>query len=332
MDQIALIGPKDGESLKWHIKFSEKYNPLIERTIYIHCSTDEVLESIAEFRDREKVLFIPEEDILDPKSCQNKWIYQQLLKLSVDKLRETHNLSEQFLFTDVDTIPFREVEDKDFFHEGEPIFYIASEHEKPVLGRTFMIPENPVSHSQAFIDWHYGMSWTTWDLLQINPKNRVSAIDACVLWSQRILRKLKRYIEDKSGLPWQEAILNSLLKFFCLHRKHFIKNDGFREVSFSSQATVGKENIVPIDELIKKGRLGFSEWQLYAHFVSFINENKKMWLGQMGRHPKPHVGEFNTTVSTQDELRKILKNQTHAAFIYFYPGLDSMDEVLKDYC
>lgn len=332
MDQVALIGPRDGASLKWHIEFSEKNNPLIERTLYIHCDTQEVLEAIKPFKDRPKIFFIPERDILDPEICQNKWIYQQLLKLSVDKLRETHNLSELFLFTDVDTIPFRKVEEKDFFHNGVPIFYIASEHENPVLGRTFQAPENPVSHNQIFVDWHYGMSWTTWDLLQINPKHRVSAIDACVLWSQRILRKLKRYIEDKSGLLWHDAILNSLHKFFCLHRKHFFKSEGFREISFSSQNTVDKDNIIPINELIQNGRLGFSEWQLYAHFVAFIHENKKMYLGQMGRHPKPHVGEFNTAVSTSSELRKILETNSFPAFIYFYPGLENMDEVLADYC
>ena len=332
MDQVALVGPRDGNSLKWHIQFSEKNNPLIERTFYIHCETDEVRKHISELPSSEKVIFIPESKLLNPEVCQNKWIYQQLLKLSVDNLRESHNLSELFLFTDVDTIPFREIEEKDFFHEGEPIFYVTTEHEQPVLGRKFQAPEKPVALNQAYIDWHYGMSWTTWDLLGIKPQSRVSAIDACVLWSQRILRKLKRHLEDQSGLPWQEAILNSLVKFFCLHRKHFVKNEGFREVSFSSQITVAKENIVPIEELLQRGRLGFSEWQLYAHFVSFVNDNKKMWLGQMGRHPKPHVGEFNTQLSSKDELRNILNKQTHSAFIYFYPGLDEMAEVLEDYC
>lgn len=332
MDQVALVGPRDGNSLKWHIHFSRKNNSLISRTFYIHCETDEVLESISKLDAPDNVFFIPESKVLDASVCQNKWIYQQLLKLSVDKLRESHDLTEQFLFTDVDTIPFRKVEKKDFFHEGDPIFYITTEHEQPVLGRSFQPPEKAVALNQAYIDWHYGMSWTTWDLLGIKPEYRVSAIDACVLWSQRVLRKLKRHLEEQSGLPWEEAILNSLVKFYCLHRKHFVKNEGFREVSFSSQISVSKEDIVPLEELLQRGRLGFSEWQLYAHFVSYINDNKKMWLGHMGRHPKPHVGEFNTAVSTEEELRTILDNQAHSAFIYFYPGLDHMADVLEDYC
>ena len=332
MDQVALIGPKDGQSLKWHVEFSERNNPLIERTFYIHCETESVLKAIQPFKTKSNLTFIPESEVLSPSICQNKWIYQQLLKLSIDKLRDKYNLSELFLFTDVDTIPFRKIEEKDFFHKGEPIFYISSEHEAPVLSREFQAPTKKVADNLSFIDWHYGMSWTTWDLLGINPQYRISAIDACVLWSQRILRKLKRHIESRFELPWEEAILNSLLKFFYSHRKHFVKKEGFREVSFSSQASVTKNQTVPLQELLNNGRLGFSEWQLYAHFVSFVNTNKNSWLGQMGKHSKPHVGEFNTSLSTQEELRNILNKGSHPAFIYFYPGLTGMDEVLKDYC
>lgn len=71
---------------------------------------------------------------------------------------------------------------------------------------------------------------------------------------------------------------------------------------------------------------------LYAHFVTFVNKNKNIWLGQMGTHPKPNVGEFNTDLSKESDLRKILESGSHPAFIYFYPGLKGMDEVLKDYC
>ena len=111
------------------------------------------------------------------------------------------------------------------------------------------------------------------------------------------------------------------MKFFISHRKHFFKEEGFREVSFKSQSTVQRHETVPLEELIQRGRLGFSEWQLYAHFVSFIHQNKKLWLGQMGRHPKPHVGEFNTSVSKAEELRTIIiESGSHPAFIYFYPG------------
>ena len=331
MDQVALIGPNDGDSLKWHIKFNEKNNALVERTFYVHCETEKVLELTAQFKDKENLIFIPESEIVNPSICQNKWIYQQLIKLSTDKLRDSHNLSEIFLFTDVDTIPFRKIEEKDFFHEGEPIFYISSEHEAPVLSRKFQVPEKKITQNQSFLNWHYGMSWTSWDLLGIKPECRVSAIDACVLWSQRTLRKLKRHIENRFDLPWEEAILNSLLKFFCAHRKHFVMKEGFREVSFSAQTVVSKEQTVPLEQLIQNGRLGFSEWQLYAHFVAFVNKNKNLWIGQMGNHPKPHIGEFNTAVSKENELRTLLQKGYHPAFIYFYPGLTGMDSVLQDY-
>lgn len=255
MDQVALIGPKDGQSLKWHIEFSKKNNPLVERTFYIHCETEAVAKAIEPFKNQDKLIFIPEGEILNPDICQNKWIYQQLLKLSADKLRDMYDLSELFLFTDVDTIPFRKVEKQDFFHEGEPIFYISSEHEAPISSREFQVPDKKALQNQSFLNWHYGMSWTSWDLLGIEPQHRISAIDACVLWSQKTLRKLKRHLEERSELPWEEAILNSLFKFFCAHRKYFVKKEGFREISFSAQTKVPNEQTVPMADLVQSGRL-----------------------------------------------------------------------------
>ena len=332
MDQVALIGPRDGNSLKWHILFNEKNNQLIERTFYVYCETPEIEKFVERYRNRSNLIFIPESDLLSAKIWPNKWIYQQLLKLSVDKLRDSHDLSELFLFTDVDTIPFKKISDKDLFHNGEPVFYISTEHEAPVLSREFQPPINKVPLHQNYLEWHYAMSWTTWDLLGIQPENKISAIDACVLWSQRVMKKLKRPVEEISGLSWQESILNSLVKFFSSHRNHFIKQEGFREISFTARENLASDKTVLLNELISNCRLGFSEWQLYAHFMTFINKNSKSWIGQMGRHPKPHIGEFNTANSSNNDLKKILDSGAHPSFIYFYPGIDSAGEVLENYC
>ena len=95
-------------------------------------------------------------------------------------------------------------------------FIFLQKHEAPVLSRAFQVPEKKVTHDQLFVDWHYGMSWTTWDLLGIKPEHRVSAIDACVLWNQRILRKLKRHIEDRFDPPLERShsqFLNEVFYF-----------------------------------------------------------------------------------------------------------------------
>lgn len=328
MDQITLIGPNDGKSLKFHIESTRIYNHLVDRTFYIYAETPEVSRIINTFHDSPNINFVAESDLVHPEICSNKWIYQQLLKLSVDQLRNSHNLSELFLFTDVDTIAIRDIKEDLFFRDGQPMYYMRSRHQKPVLCKEYQAVEEAIPEPSNYLEWHYAMTWSTLNLLGLQNASELAAIDACVIWSQKTLRRLKRHVEKLSQLPWQHAILNSWLQFLCGHQAHFHQETGFRDIAFSQQTP---KEILSLEHLQSKIRLGFSEWQLYAYFNTYIEKSDKRWLGLMGNAKGPHVGEFNEIVSKQNVLTSVLKAEDPTPFLYFYPSIHESEKLLMDY-
>ena len=327
MDQVALIGPNDGKSLKYHVEASRKYNTLIQRTFYICAETPEISQLVQKINS-ENVIFIPESTLLSPQICSNKWIYQQLLKLSVDQLRNSHNLSELFLFTDVDTIAIRDVKEDLFFRDGQPIYYMRSRHAKPILCKEYQETDEALPVQQNYLDWHYAMTYSTLDLLNLKNKPELSAIDACVIWSQKTLRRLKRHIEKVNGLPWQHAIVNKWIQFLCKHQAYFQQESGFRNISFSQRKT---DKVLSVEYLHSNIRLGFSEWQLYTYFNSYIEKSDKRWLGLMGKANGPHVAEFNEAASNQEVLKEVLNSKTPPSFLYFYPAIQKSEKLLNEY-
>ena len=329
MDQVSLVGPNDAASLKYHIECTALFNPEIRRTFYIYAENRHLTE-LAELLQSDKCLFIAESQLLDPQICRNKWIYQQLLKLSVDQLHKTHNLSELFLFTDVDTLPLRPVKRDLFFRGDTPLYYTHSEHESPTMTRNYTTPENPVAAEASFAEWHYSMTWSSLQLLGIQQADRLGAIDACVIWSQRTLRKLKRHVEKTTSLSWSEAIINKWLQFICTHQQCFFRCEGFRNIEFRRAHQAEKSAIIGIEELQQNLRLGFSEWQLYTYFTVYFEKAERRWLGLLGNNPGPHVCEFHNSMP-QSQLQAILDNQGATPFLYFYPGINGSEETLNKY-
>jgi len=329
MDQVTLIGPEDAGSLRFHMECTKRFNPLVERTFYIYAECPAVIEAIKKC-EGEKCLFIPESELLTPKVCANKWIYQQLLKLSVDSLHGTHNLSELFLFTDVDTLALREVKEELLFRDGDPIHYMRSSHVAPVLCRDY-VAAGPVEEKTPFADWHYTMTCSVKELLGLKDAEHLSAVNACVVWSQRTMRRLKRYIEQINQLPWQEAIVNTWIRFLCKHQKNFFRSAGFRDIEFNSSCEVDLQHVIGIEELQSHVRLGFSEWQLYSYYITHFEKASKRWLGLLGKEAGPCVAEFNTVASDKALLQKILEKQSATPFLYFYPNLQGCEEVLSNY-
>lgn len=327
MDQITLIGPNDGQSLKFHIRATKKNNHLVERSFYIYAETDEIYKLVKSHKS-EDIIFIPESTLLTPDICSNKWIYQQLLKLSVDQLRNSHNLSELFLFTDVDTIAIKPIKKDLFFRDGMPIYYTKSRHSKPVLCKEFQSVQEKTIENQQYLNWHYAMTWSTTHLLGLQDISELAAIDACVIWSQKTLRRLKRHIEKINSLPWQHAIIKSWHLFLCNHQQNFIQESGFRDIAFSHEP---QENIISLETLQKKIRLGFSEWQLYTYFNTYIEKSNKRWLGLMGNSNAPHVAEFNENALNQLQLSSILNSQNSTPFLYFYPSINDSEKLLAEY-
>ena len=181
MDQVTLIGPEDFDALGWHVKANDKYNSWCTRSFYIYAETPASKEYIEKYSSRDDLVFIAESELVDPEIFPNKWIYQQLLKLAVDKLRDTHGLSELFLFTDVDTIPTKEITEDLFIRHEKPLYYLSSNHSKCILSDTFVLPEDPVILDKGYQAWHYAMTKSTEDLLGIKAPSTISAIDACTI-------------------------------------------------------------------------------------------------------------------------------------------------------
>ena len=330
MDQVTLVGPQDSASLPFHIECTRRFNSQVERTLYIYAECPQVREAV-KANQSEGCLFIPELELLDPRVCRNKWIYQQLLKMSVDKLHESYGLSENFLFTDVDTLALQPIKEDLFFRDGEPLYYMHTQHKTPTLCKEYVAAQNEAQESADFIDWNFAMTETVRQLLHLPEVENISAIDACVVWSQRTLRRMKRHIEKCQGLPWQEAVVNIWTQFLCIHQKNFFRNAGFRDIAFSLRHQAEMNDVISLEELHSKVRLGFSEWQLYSYFNTYLEKSNKRWLGLLGKTPGPHVAEFNNTVSSQDLLKTILEKGSSTPFLYFYPGIQGNEKTIRNF-
>jgi len=241
MDQVVLAGPNDLDVLPIHIMADHINNKFLDKTYYIipeRCLNSEIIQNLLNDLGEsilENIEFISENDLLSPSVCLNPWIYQQLLKLSVDKLRETHSLSESFLFTDVDSICLRPIEQSDFQHNGKFIFFCGSDNPKPILADNFepaLIKSEP--EMTGNYDWFYAMTWSTFQLLGIENPPRLTAIDACTIWNQRILRQLKRRLSKRFDCcSWYEAIIREYVNFIYTFKANFKLESEFRKIAFS---------------------------------------------------------------------------------------------------
>jgi hypothetical protein len=336
LDQVTLVGPNDFESMKLHIMATYLHAVFIKRTFYVYADIPTANDIILQLKHElpanalENVVFINENDVLSPHICSNKWIYQQLLKLSVDKLRKSHELSESFLFTDVDTLCLRETVLTDFQQDGKFIFFVASDNDQPILADNFSsLPNVHKTRSAEYNDWFWSMSWTTYQLLGITEAPHVCAIDACVIWSQRVMKKLKKHIEDRFSMPWYEAIVQQYCNFLLNFKNNFFyDNKGTRHISMSLQ---GKQNPLTSDvpgfnELYHQLRLGFSEWQLYTHYMTML-EKSAYKIGLLGSSRHPLVAEYNCQLTDWALLEEILESTKNKQakfpnFIYFYPNIN----------
>lgn len=335
LDQVTLVGPNDCVSLRLHILSTYLHAVFIKRTFYIYADTQDAKSTIAGLKSDlpdniiNNIVFINETELLPHQACANKWIYQQLLKLSVDQLRVTHELSESFLFTDVDTLCLRETKLADFQHDGKFIFFVVSDNEQPILADNFkVLPNKHKDRGPEYNDWFWAMSWTTHQLLGLKEAPHLCAIDACVIWSQRIMKKLKKEIENRFKLPWHEAIVQQFCLFLFHFREHFFYDKtGTRNISISLQNKQNGSDSTPgFDELYHTLRLGFSEWQLYTYFMSTL-EKSQYKIGLLGHSPHPLVAEYNCQLTERTLLDDILrcsknKEARFPNFIYFYPNID----------
>ncbi|NQZ56311.1 MAG: hypothetical protein HRT88_02415 [Lentisphaeraceae bacterium] len=330
MDQVTLIGPQDSDSLAFHIECTRRFNTLVKRTLYIYAECPQVVAAVRT-NQSENCVFIAESELVDPQICGNKWIYQQLLKMSVDSLHASHQLSENFLFTDVDTLALQPIKEDLFFRDSQPVYYMQTQHKRPVLCKEYIGADNERIEASDYLDWHFAMTQTVRQLLHLPEVENISSIDACVIWNQRTLRRLKRHIEICSALPWQEAVVNTWVQFLCNYQKNFFRDTGFRNIAFSLRYQAQLGEVIPLGELQENVRLGFSEWQLYSYFNTYLEKSNKRWLGLLGKTPGPHVAEFNNTVSSQQFLKEILEKGSSAPFLYFYPGIKGNEETLRDF-
>jgi len=329
MDQVALVGPGDLSALKLHRLATHLNNRAVGRTFYIHPDTTAAAAALAQLRAElgeeplRQAVFLKEDTLLSPELCANKWIYQQLLKLSVDQLRDSHHLSEPFLFTDVDTLCLRDTPLDTFRERGKFVFYVSSDNHEPVLAANFSAA--PLAHSsrpQAETDWFWAMSWTAHQLLGLGEAPRLGAIDACAIWSQKMLRKLKRDLETRFQTPWHQAIVGQFVAFILKFQRHFRRDNAFRRIAFALGQPQDDTAIPGFDELYHHLRLGFSEWQLYAYFL-YTQETHPYHIGMLGPAKNPLVGEFNTAIAPQSLLADILaRGESFPNFIYFYPNID----------
>ena len=97
IDQVTLAGPADAGNIDQHYRACRRYNSAVDRCFYV--VPNFLADELESEHKGENLIIIKESIILDPETCPNKWIYQQLLKLNIDQLRTSHNLSETFLFT-----------------------------------------------------------------------------------------------------------------------------------------------------------------------------------------------------------------------------------------
>lgn len=328
MDQVTLVGPNDLSALKLHRLATLLNNRTVDRTFYIHPDTPAATAALTQLRAElgdeplRQAVFLKEDTLLSPALCANKWIYQQLLKLSVDQLRDSHGLSEMFLFTDVDTLCLRDTPLDRLQERGKFVFHVASDNLEPVLAKDFSAA--PLAHAprpQTETDWFWAMSWTAHQLLGLTDAPRLGAIDACVVWSQKTLRKLKRDIETRFQLPWHQAALGQFVAFILKFQRHFRRDDAFRDISFTLRRPPDDTRILGFDELYHQLRLGFSEWQLYTYFL-YTQATHPYHIGLLGPASNPLVGEFNTASAPQHLLDDILaRPESFPNFIYFYPNI-----------
>lgn len=178
-------------------------------------------KSIKEFADKYNLIFVEENSVLGfgPKDLnyvtkngtnRSGWLFQQLLKLS-------GNIGdcENFITIDADHILLK------------PHVFITSDG-KYVFYR-----------SQEF-HWQYVLS--NFKLLGRFRIPLLSYVAHKMVFNKSELLKLKKHIEKRSGLPWTEAIINTIDR-----------------VDISS----------------------FSEFELYANFVNHKNVINKLWFQQV---------------------------------------------------
>jgi hypothetical protein len=336
MDQVTLIAESDLESLQYHLYFTRKNLPFIRRTFYIIPSKNDLaararsaVTACAGVRE-DQIVFVPEDEILPSSVCKNKWIYQQLIKLSVYKLRPRYGLSEPFLFTDIDTLCLRPLSATDLKHNGKGLFWLAHyEKKEDRFDSSFedVARLKDLPHiDRDTVSWLMGFSWTALFLLGIKEMPAVSAVNACVIWYSTILEGLVAVIEKRFGRPFHESILEAFKQFIAEHKKYFYEYAGYRKIVMSYY---GGEGLTKCDHdeqyYFEHLRLGFSEWQLYTLFLSVLRQQPYALHFQMpGRNA--FIAEFNSDVQNIEILKAAVNNADRGGkechFINFYPKID----------
>ncbi|MBN1493571.1 MAG: hypothetical protein JW938_05430, partial [Candidatus Omnitrophica bacterium] len=333
MDQITLISSDDIESLPYHIRFTACNLPFIARTLYVipnDMTVRDRVRSIIEDRtraERSRIVVIDEESIVPSSVCENKWIYQQLVKLAISTLRESHRLSEPFLFTDIDTICVRRVAEGDLIREGKYVFWIAHYGHEPAyfdttFKRTTTLKRLPAIDGNT-ASWLMSFSWCAQALLGLKELPAVSAVNACVLWSSTVLTGLRYMVEKRFGKPFNECVLDSFRAFIKEHNDHFYEYKGYRRIVMSYY---GGEGLVKGDYddeyYFRNVRLGFSEWQLYTLFLSMLQRHPYVFHFQPP-HTNEFIAEFNAEVQNIEILQAAIASAEQGGrrchFINFYP-------------
>jgi len=145
-------------------------------------------KEIMRFCDENDCTFIDESKVAPIKKSQlnykprgidrSGWIFQQLIKLSVDSFTESENV----LLLDADTVFIRP---QTFIRGNKPVFDHSDEHHEPYYRIFHDLTATRVSIPLSFVAHH-------------------------MLINSHVLAELRAFLENKHGEPWYQAILGHL--------------------------------------------------------------------------------------------------------------------------
>ena len=332
IDQVTLIGPNDVASLPYHMRFSARNIPFLRKTFYIipgDTAFRQRLETVCAGIQKEffeKSIFVPEETLLAPSVCENKWIYQQLVKLSAYRL---NGLSEMFLFTDIDTLCLRPVTFDELVVRNDYPYWVShyqgeQEFVAPDFNAIQFVEDIPAIDGQQ-LSWLIGFSWSSLNLLGLERMQCMSAVNACVIWSQTVLKALIAFIEKRSGMPFHDAVTACFRAFIAAHKDHFYRYPGYRQVMMTYYPPETFTRCTDDEEtLYRTLRIGFSEWQLYTYFLSMCRQHPYVIHAQPP-NKNEWIGEFNSELLSLEVLTNVLKQADQGGkrcrFVNFYPNI-----------
>ncbi len=170
LEQVIVAAKENIKHPIKHIFIISKNNDTIKKIVSKHSCV---------FIDENTLLPISKESISYTVNGKDRsgWLFQQLLKLSGDKI----STQEHFLVLDSDTIFIRP---KIFIHRGKMIFDHSEEYHFP---------------------YHHVYS----QIMQMETQSFLSFISHYMILSKRYLEEMKQYIETKNGQVWINTILTN---------------------------------------------------------------------------------------------------------------------------